>query len=112
MWPARIGITRAKEFLLTDMSCTAREAVEIGLINRAVPADKLDEAVDTFVKKLQAQNQLGLKMGKKWLNQYLQLHMNVCGMGTLAAEGMVLASGDFTEKVQAYGRALGKEPKE
>ena len=60
------------------------------------------------MKKLQSQNQLGLKMGKKWLNQYIQLHMNVCGMGTLAAEAMVLASGDFAETVEAYGRTLGK----
>ena len=37
------------EFLMTDRSCTAQEAVDIGLINRAVPAAelaRLDEMLD------------------------------------------------------------------
>lgn len=110
LWPARIGLARAKEFLMTDKSCTAQEAVEIGLINRAVPADQLDGAVDELVQKLLSYDQLGLRMTKKWLNQYLNQAMATVGMGALAAEGMVLASGNFAEKVEAYGKTLsGKE---
>ena len=106
LWPARIGMTRAKEFLLTDKACTAKEAVDIGLINRAVPSDDLDSEVEAFVKKLQSQNQLGLRMSKKWLNQYMQLYMNVCGAGTLAAEAMVLASSDFATNAREFGESL------
>ena len=69
-----------------------------GLIWQAVPDDELDGAVDELVQKLLSYDPLGLKMTKKWLNQYLQQHMNVVGMGTLFAEGMVLASGDFAKK--------------
>ena len=50
LWPARIGLTRAREFLLTDKSCTAQEAVDIGLINKAGPADEIDAEVDALVK--------------------------------------------------------------
>lgn len=109
LWPARIGLGRAREFLLLDRACTAKEAVEIGLINRAVPADELDEEVDQVVQKLLSFDQLGVRMTKKWLNQYLNQYMNVVGMGTLAAEGMVLASGNFAEKVDAYAKVLEQQ---
>ena len=52
LWPSRIGLTRAREFLMTDKVCTAQEAVDIGLINRAVPADELDGEVAALVEKL------------------------------------------------------------
>lgn len=109
LWPIRIGLGRAKEFLMTNKSCTAKEAVEIGLINRAVPANRLDAEVDAFVAQLLAQPQLGLRMTKKWLNQYHQQHMNVVGFGTLAAEAMVLASDEFAEAVVALGKKIDEE---
>lgn len=111
LWPARIGFNRAREFLMTDKSCDAQEAVEIGLINKAVPADQLDAEVDRLVEKLLSYDPLGLKMTKKWLNAYMQQHMNVVGMGTLFAEGMVLASGDFAKKTEIYGKQLEAEGK-
>jgi enoyl-CoA hydratase len=106
LWPARIGLSRAREFLMLDRSCTAREAVDMGLINRAVPADELDEEVDRVIDKLLSFDQLGVRMTKKWLNQYLNQFMNVVGLGTLAAEGMVLSSGNFAKKVDAYADVL------
>ena len=111
LWPIRIGLGRAKEFLMTSKECTAREAVEIGLINRAVPADQLDAEVDQFVAKLLAQPQLGLRMTKKWLNQYLQQQMNTVGLGSLAAEAVVLASDEFKESVRAMGRHVAQQKK-
>ena len=50
-------------------------------------------------------------MTKKWLNQYLHQNMNVVGIGTLFAEGMVLASGNFAQKTEAYGKQLEAEGK-
>ena len=93
LWPARIGLTRAREFLLTDKSCTAQEAVDIGLINKAVPADELDAEVDALVKKLLSYDPFALSMTKKWLNQYVQRDLNTVGLGALAAEGIFLAQG-------------------
>ena len=93
LWPARIGLTRAREFLLTDKSCTAQEAVEIGLINRAVPSDQLDQEVDALIEKLLSYDPFALNMTKKWLNQYVQRDLNTVGLGALAAEGIFLAQG-------------------
>ncbi len=45
-----IGLRRAMELLTTGRKFTGKEAAEMGLINRAVPADKLDEVVTKFAE--------------------------------------------------------------
>ena len=52
VWAQRIGLARAKEYLLTGDLLTAKKAAEIGLINHALPAEDLDAAVDAFCQKL------------------------------------------------------------
>jgi enoyl-CoA hydratase len=45
MWLYRLGLTRAKEYALTGKPLSGVEAVEVGLINRAVPFERLEEEV-------------------------------------------------------------------
>jgi enoyl-CoA hydratase/carnithine racemase len=45
MWLYRLGLTRAKEFALTGKPLSGREAADIGLINRAVPFERLESTV-------------------------------------------------------------------
>jgi len=45
MWVYRLGLARAKELALTGRSLSGREAADIGLINRAVPFDRLQGEV-------------------------------------------------------------------
>ena len=52
VWAQRIGLAKAKEYLLTGELLTAPKAAEIGLINHALPASELDAAVDAFCDKL------------------------------------------------------------
>ena len=52
IWAQRIGLARAKEYLLTGELVTARKAAEIGLVNHCVPLDELDAAVEAFCAKL------------------------------------------------------------
>ncbi len=52
IWPQLIGYARAKEFLMTGDLLSAADAAAIGLINHAVPADRLDAAVQTMAKRL------------------------------------------------------------
>lgn len=68
VWPQRIGLTRAKEFLLTGEAITSAEAAAIGLINRALPAEELDAAVDALAGKLLAVPQPALRATKRLTN--------------------------------------------
>jgi enoyl-CoA hydratase len=52
IWPQLIGFARAKEFLLTGELLAATRAEAIGLINHALPASELDEAVNAFCQRL------------------------------------------------------------
>jgi len=52
IWPYLIGFARAREFLYTGEMLTAERAADMGLINRCVPADELDQVVDDFADQL------------------------------------------------------------
>src|SRR5271154_999751 len=45
MWLYRLGLTRAKEYALTGKPLSGVEAVEAGLINAAVPFERLEQEV-------------------------------------------------------------------
>jgi methylglutaconyl-CoA hydratase len=48
----RVGGAAARDLLLRGRLISASEAAAMGLINRVVPADELDEAVDSLVREL------------------------------------------------------------
>jgi enoyl-CoA hydratase len=52
MWIYRLGLTRAKEYALTGKPLSGREAADIGLINEAVPFDRLEETVRSRAEQL------------------------------------------------------------
>ena len=45
MWLYRLGLTKAKEFALSGRPLSGSEAVDVGLINAAVPFERLQEEV-------------------------------------------------------------------
>jgi enoyl-CoA hydratase len=57
---------RAYEYLYTAQTLTAEQALEMGLINRVVPRDDLDEAVEAFARHV-ARAPLSTLMGTKQL---------------------------------------------
>src|SRR5262245_48025654 len=60
-----IGRKRALEMLFTGEMIDAATALEWGLVNRVVPADTLDEAVDSLVAQLTKASPYVLALGKR-----------------------------------------------
>lgn len=60
-----IGRKRAMEMLLTGRQIDAATAAEWGLINRVVPADKLDEQVMEMARQIASWSPLTLRIGKQ-----------------------------------------------
>jgi enoyl-CoA hydratase len=54
MWIYRLGLTKAKEYALTGKPLSGGEAAEAGLINRAVPFERLEEEVRLEAERLAA----------------------------------------------------------
>lgn len=52
MWIYRLGLAKAKEYALTGKPLSGTEAARVELINQAVPADQLDEAVQELGEQL------------------------------------------------------------
>ncbi len=72
VWPQRIGLTRAKEYLLTGDLITAAEAAVIGLINGVFAAEELAGAVQQLCGKLLSKPQFALRKTKVLANLELR----------------------------------------
>jgi enoyl-CoA hydratase/carnithine racemase len=66
-----ISRKRAMEMLLTGDFIDAQTALEYGLINKVVPADSLDKAVQILAKKIAAKPRVAVEMGKALFYQQL-----------------------------------------
>ncbi len=56
VYPRVIGPHRAMELLLTGEPISASQALQMGLVNRVVPREKLKETVDALVKHISEQS--------------------------------------------------------
>jgi len=63
--PRLIGLRKAMELMLTGDWLSGKEAAEIGLVNKSVPADKLEEATMEYVNKLINKSPIALARTKK-----------------------------------------------
>jgi enoyl-CoA hydratase/carnithine racemase len=73
--PRIVGLQRAKELALLADMVSAKEALELGLVNRVVSAVELDDFVDGWARRLAAGPPLALGMTKSLLNQSFEVSM-------------------------------------
>jgi len=63
--PAVVGLGRAKELIMTARLIDADEAERIGLINRVVPAEELEQATQALVDELLANSHIAVGRAKR-----------------------------------------------
>ncbi len=63
--PAVVGLGRAKELIMTARSIDASEAERIGLVNRVVPAEELEQATQALVEELLANSHIAVGRAKR-----------------------------------------------
>jgi len=69
-WTWQVGPKKAKEiFFQTGATITGAEAVEMGLFNQAVPADRLDTVVDEYVARVARTPKDIIVLQKKAINR-------------------------------------------
>ena len=69
--PRRIGLQKAKELVFFGDNLPAREAMEIGLVNKVVPPDELASAVAHYAQRLAVAPTTALSLAKQLLNRSL-----------------------------------------
>ena len=77
---------KAFDMLFTGDLLTADEALEAGLVNRVVPPDSLDDALDGLSRSILAKSQSAVEAGKRVF--YKQLEMDLESAYMLASEEM------------------------
>ena len=106
IWPQLIGYPRAKEYLMTGDLLPAPRAAEIGLINYAVPADQLDEAVYAMADRLAGGAINAIKWTKASVNLGLKQVANAVLDTAFNFEAMSQMTQDHKIATQAF---LNKE---
>ncbi|MDV7352747.1 enoyl-CoA hydratase-related protein [Rhodococcus oxybenzonivorans] len=66
--PRRIGMQRAKEMVFFGEKLSAREAYELGLVNRVVPVEELDAAAADFTSRLAVAPTSAIALTKRLFN--------------------------------------------
>ena len=73
--PRLVGYQMAKELVLTGRRWDAKEAKELGLINKIVPADKVMDEAMAMAKKIASHPSIGVIQAKRALNQSMEVGM-------------------------------------
>jgi enoyl-CoA hydratase/3-hydroxyacyl-CoA dehydrogenase len=97
-----VGLAKAKELILLGDRIRANRALEIGLVSKVVPKEKLGEEATALAKSLADGPPVALKLAKYALNFGTQAPLDV-GL-KLEAEGfgIVLSSKDVFEGISAF----------
>lgn len=96
------GYQKACEYILTSKTFSAQEAKELGIVNRVVESDKLDETIDEYLEKFRRLPPIAVGKAKMLINKsldndmitHLELESNT------ASESA--ATEDFKEGVAAF----------
>jgi len=101
IWPLAIGPARAKQYLLTGDPVPAAEAERIGLVNRVVPDDRLDEEAMAFASRLAAGAPLAVQYTKQAVNKVVKDALNTAFDTSTALEIVTFQSEDHAEALAA-----------
>jgi enoyl-CoA hydratase/carnithine racemase len=100
--PRLIGAARALELMLTGEPITGKRAAEIGLVNQAVPLDKLDECTLDLAILLASRSPVGLREIKQLVYESFELPLDEGLQIERQALVRVLDSADYREGLTAF----------
>ncbi len=96
-----VGQKKAREIWFLCRQYTAQEALEMGLVNKVVPQEKLEDEVVAWAEEMMLRSPLALRMIKAGLNAELD---GQAGIQQLAGDATLLYY--MTEEAQEGGKAF------
>ncbi|MEO6987968.1 MAG: enoyl-CoA hydratase-related protein, partial [Aquihabitans sp.] len=100
--PRRVGLHKAKELALLAEIIDAAEAERLGLVNRVVPVEDLDAAVDEWVQKLAAGPPIALAQTKALLDRSSTSSLADALAAEAAAQTVNFGTSDTLEAIGAF----------
>lgn len=102
LFPRILGRRKAFELILSGDSIDAKEAERIGLINKAVPAEELEEAADEFIRRFTANSGLALTQARQALYRNFDLEFRHALEVTGVDATLVMAGENSVEGLTAF----------
>lgn len=96
------GRLMANELMMTGRLITAAEAAAAGLVNRVVPDEEFDEALQAWVSDIAAKSPLLLSMGKRALAATRDLPLDPALNYLQAQLALAFTTEDLSEGVRAF----------
>jgi 2-(1,2-epoxy-1,2-dihydrophenyl)acetyl-CoA isomerase len=100
--PRLTGLHKAKELVFFGDDLPAEEALAIGLVNKVVPAEEFDAAVDEWATRLAAGPTVAIGLSKKLLNRSLESDRAAAFAAEAAAQEIAMTSRDAQEGVASF----------
>jgi len=100
--PRLIGLHKAKELAFFADVISAKEALDLGLVNRVVPAGELDAVVDDWARRLADGPPLALSMTKTMLNNAFAVSMDQALEDEARCQAVNFGTEDTAEAMAAF----------
>jgi 2-(1,2-epoxy-1,2-dihydrophenyl)acetyl-CoA isomerase len=100
--PRLVGLHKAKELAFFGDDLPAADALGLGLVNRVVPADELDAAVDAWATRLAAGPTRAIALTKQLLNRSLDSDRTTAFHDEAVAQELNMGTEDANEGVRAF----------
>ncbi|MET8427928.1 enoyl-CoA hydratase/isomerase family protein [Nocardia sp. NPDC004860] len=97
-----IGRMRANELMMLGDKITAAEALELGIVNRVIPAEQFDETVRSWAHRLAQKSPLLMRLGKDAINATRDLSLPEALKALQAQLALAFTTEDIREGVSAF----------
>jgi len=97
-----VGRKKANELLLLGDRISAEEAERIGIVNRVVPAEEFDDAVNDWATRLAAKSPLLMGMGKDAMHRQQDLPLTEALEFLRGQLALAFTTDDIQEGVKAF----------
>ena len=107
--PRHVGLAKATELLMTGDFITAEEAARIGLYNRVVAPDRLEDETRALAERLARGPAFALSMTKEMLDRELDVSLDTALEWEAQAQAVCMQHPDYREAFDAFTQK--REPK-
>jgi enoyl-CoA hydratase/carnithine racemase len=100
--PRRVGLPCAKELILTGRKITAEEALELGVIDRVVPAADLESAAVEWARELSQSSPIAIALGKSILDRTFELDLEALLALGAEAQALCYTTEEHRASIEAF----------